>query len=153
MRKEILKDQEIIIAFCFMIFALLFLIGGRNPLLQRGITDACGACFFPNIFAFSLIPLGAATIYSRIKAEPGEKANSDATPRKLAYFFLLAALTSLILYLGGFIVMGLVVTFLLCRIISLSIKESLILSVTLSIGVYFLFNVLLRVQLPKGIFF
>ena len=152
MRNEILRDQEIIIAFCFLVVAILFLSGGRNPLLQRGITDACGACFFPNLFAFSLIPLSIATIYFRIKAAPEEKAGG-ATPRKLVYFFLLAALASLILYLGGFIVMGLVVTFLLCRIISLSVKESVTLSVTLSIGIYLLFNVLLRVQLPKGIFF
>ena len=124
MRKEILRDQEVIIAFCFLVVAILFLAGGRNPLLQRGITDACGACFFPNLFAFSLIPLSIATIYFRIKAAPGEK-NGEATPRKLAYFFLLAALASLILYLGGFIVMGLV-TFLLAGSYP-SVKESVIL--------------------------
>lgn len=153
MRKEILKDQETIIAFCFLAFSILFLIGGRDPLLQKGITDSYGASFFPNIFAVSLLLLSVATIYYRIRSLSEERTVIEQTPRKLVYLFLVAILASMVLYFGGFIVMGVVVTFLLCRIISLSIKESVILSLVLSLGIYLLFNVLLRVQLPKGILF
>lgn len=154
--KKMARDTESIIAVCFIVVSVLFFVGGRNPLLTKSMTDKYSPAFFPNIFASLLLFFSVCILVGRYKVyseESGKAPNADKTPQKLLLLFCLTIICPVLMSYGGFILMGLLSIFIFSKILSLSTKESSFLSLGLTIGIYLLFNTLLKVQLPKGIFF
>lgn len=154
--KKITRDPESIIALCFMVISLLYFIGGQNPLLKRSLTGRYGSAFYPNIFASLLLILSIILLIGRYKkcskTNYQEQKNSK-TSRKLLLLFCFIILCPIIMNYCGFIFMGLLSIFIFSKILSLSTKEAVFLSLGLTGSVYILFNTFLKVQLPKGIFF
>lgn len=155
--KKIVKDIDSIIAIYFIAIAISFFIGARNPLLQKSMTDAYGPTFYPNIFASVLFICSIVILAGRFKActkdTQTEAKQQIKTPRPLLLLFGLTITCPVILNYLGFIVMGIVSIFCFCKILTLSMKESVLLSIGLTVAVYVLFDVVLKVQLPAGMLF
>jgi len=150
------KDAESVIAVCFIFISALYFIGGQNPLLKKSLTGIYGPAFYPNIFASLLLVLSILILVKRYKkcsAVDLQEQNMCKTPKKLIFIFCLTICCPILMSYGGFILMGLVSIFIFCKILSLSTKEAILLSVGLTCGVYMLFDALLKVQLPNGILF
>lgn len=158
--KKIIKDIEVMIAGSLIFIAILFFLGGENKLMQSGLTDVYGPAFYPNILAGLLFVCSIFVIWNRysIYYKVGAKATIEAKTRvssskKMHFLFLLTLACPFLLYLGGFLIASVIITFAFCRLISLSNKASGLLSIGLTVCVYLLFNMLLKVQLPLGLFF
>ena len=154
--KKIARDTESIIAICFIVMSLFFFIGLRDPILMKSLTDKSGPIFFPKLLAFLLL-IGSVYIlaerFKKLFQKNTEDLYKSQTPSKLLLLFCLTIICPLLMNYGGFIMMGLLSIFIFCKIISLSTKEAISLSIGLTFAVYLLFNTLLKVQLPKGMLF
>lgn len=154
--KRLIHDTESLIAICFVIIAILIFVGGQDPALKNTTTDNYGPSFFPNIFASILFLCSLSMLSKRWHIISHQRPGSERgcyTPKELKNLFLLIIICPIILAYLGFIAMSIIASLLFCKILSLSMKESVVLCLGLTAGIYVLFDIFLKVQLPTCIFF
>jgi putative tricarboxylic transport membrane protein len=142
------------IGLVLMIFAVAVLVHVRTfPSLDNGYP---GPALFPSVLAVLFIFCGIGLIIQGIRA--GEKPlkfdTGTLTRRGVINILFVLAVIVCYIYLSeyiGFLILSPVLLFVICKWLGVSILRSLMLSVSVTLGIYVLFAKILLVPLPWGL--
>lgn len=158
-----MKNKEIVVPITF-VFIALFLFYGIVQIKAATIGGTrFGPSFFPTLCTSLLLVCSVLELWNVWKkgraanAASGENGASEEngakiSPRLLSLFCLAFAFP-VFLWAVGFIPTGLVGGFVFCLFIRIPWRKGLCLSAGMTVALYLLFNVALKVQLPRGLFF
>nr|WP_239565421.1 tripartite tricarboxylate transporter TctB family protein [Brevibacillus fulvus] len=119
-----------------------------------GDTDV-GAGFFPKMIASVLILLSLVMIFSSFRRQPGNEPETGAIPwSKTILGFILTFLYLALVYFGGFYIST--PLFMICFIWLFGYRKTIpavAVTVVVTLFVYLVFEKVLQVPLPAGVFF
>lgn len=143
------KIGDRLLGLSLLVLALAYGWGSQQWPAPFGTLETVGPDTFPLLLAFAL---GITSLYLMFKPDP-----DNEWPNKRAFFELAIGVVVLFAYAGFIEILGFIAT----SILALSLlswrmgaapKPALLVAAICSIGVYLIFNNLLSLPLPSGIF-
>lgn len=147
-----MKNRETLIPIAFILVALSFLYGGIQVQAAAPNAGRYGPSFFPNLCALLLLASSILELIALRRKKPAESSQKEKLPFRLLLLFALSCLVPVLLWVIGFIATGLIVIFFFCALIRIPWPKGLLLSGGITLTVYCLFYMALKVQLPQGLF-
>ena len=149
-----MKKINIVIAVVLLLFCIgyFFMIKG---LPDRNLENTLKSSFMPTLLLIIFMGLSVLLLIKNIALGTNEACDYMLTRRDLLGLLIVTALIFLYVFLmniTGFLIITPVVMFILMKLTGSSkIREAVIVSISASLLIYLLFDVLFKVQLPGGL--
>ncbi|MCC8178126.1 MAG: tripartite tricarboxylate transporter TctB family protein [Cloacibacillus sp.] len=147
-----MKNKETFIPIAFILVALSFLYGGIQVQAAAPNAGRYGPSFFPNLCALLLLASSLLELIALRRKKPAESSQKEKLPFRLLLLFALSCLVPVLRWGIGFIETGVIVSFVCGALIRIPWPKGLLLSSGITLTVYCLFYMALKVQLPQGLF-
>jgi len=149
-----MKKINIIVAVVVLLFCIgyFFMIQG---LPDRNLANTLKSSFMPSLLLIILVGLTLILLIQNIVKDSEESCNYAITGKELLGILVMTVLIFAYVFLldiVGFLIITPVVMFILMKLTgSKKIRETIIVSVSVTLVIYIIFDLLFRVQLPDGL--